>query len=339
MRDYKHFSTIDFIADQDFINWVKYPTPENMTFWESWLSENPDKATMVAIAREVVNGWQHHTPNPSPEAISEVWGKIQHDISGNQHRPLIKLLNMPYIRYAAILVCALIATSVYFLIYSQFNTSQYSTLEGETRKVALPDGSLVVLNANSSIEFSKDWEKDQAREVFLKGEAYFSIIHQKNHQKFIVNTPEHLQVEVLGTVFTVSEKVNGTRVVLNSGKIKLHLNDKAQSSLLMHPGELVEVSKDLSNKVMKRKVVAEEYSEWKDSEFLFDNSSLEIVARTIENNFNYKVKFANDSLKERRITLRLPKKNLDLLLLAIGEMHDLKIEKHNNKILISNRQR
>src|SRR5690606_41077277 len=52
----------------------------------------------------------------------------------------------------------------------------FSTGYGETQNIQLPDGSQVLLNANSSITWAGNWEERNLRSLELEGEAFFDVI-------------------------------------------------------------------------------------------------------------------------------------------------------------------
>ena len=116
----------------------------------------------------------------------------------------------------------------------------YSTNFGQIQRLVLPDGSKVVLNANSTLRVPRFGFGETTREVYMTGEADFSITHTANHQKFIVHTAKNFDVEVLGTEFNVYARPRRSRVVLNKGKVKLHyLKGSETDQIVMHPGDLV----------------------------------------------------------------------------------------------------
>ena len=337
--DYRQFSAVDLATDSAFIAWVQRPDAANSAFWEGYLAQSPDRAEVVAEARQLVAGWQLNNPIPSESSRNAVWMKIQSGLSLEPEQPVIPLTRPfwgrpQFMRYAAVLLGLLVLAAATVWMSERWNKTYYSTGKGETKTVALSDGSTVILAANSSISVTGDWTPEHPRELLLKGEAFFSVTHQKNHQKFIVNTPDHLRVEVLGTTFTVTERATKTQVVLNSGKVALYLSKNARP-LFMKPGELVEIPKTRQQPVVRRKVTPEVYSAWTDNQFVFENTSLDEIAAIIETDFGYKVQFSDDLLKDRRVTLRLPDRDLSLLLTSLSEIHDLTIDRQPNRILIS----
>ena len=79
----------------------------------------------------------------------------------------------------------------------------YHTASGETKTFVLVDGSQVTLNTLSSLRVPRWGFGSSSREVFLDGEAAFSVRHTPDGRKFIVKTQKDFEVVVLGTEFSV----------------------------------------------------------------------------------------------------------------------------------------
>jgi transmembrane sensor len=115
--------------------------------------------------------------------------------------------------------------------------------------------------------------------------------------------------------------------------VSLYLDNGLQP-LIMKPGELVQVSNNRNMEVLRRKVNPEVYSAWKDNQFVFDNTSIGEIAAIIESNFGYQVQFADSTIKNKKMTLKVLNRDLNLLLTALAEAHDLKISRKDGRILI-----
>ncbi|MNJ91434.1 fec operon regulator FecR [compost metagenome] len=98
-------------------------------------------------------------------------------------------------------------------------------------KMMLPDGSLVWLNAASSLRFPTNFNKHERR-VELTGEAYFEVAHNKAHP-FIVSFNK-TEVEVLGTHFNISSYQTYSKTTLIEGAIKV---SEGTNQRLIKPGE------------------------------------------------------------------------------------------------------
>ena len=78
---------------------------------------------------------------------------------------------------------------------------EVGTSPGMTGSFVLPDGTKVYLNSETKLTYPNYFD-GETREVTLSGEAYFEVAKDAEH-RFIVHTPHHSQIEVLGTSFNV----------------------------------------------------------------------------------------------------------------------------------------
>ncbi|MEO1022360.1 MAG: FecR domain-containing protein [Bacteroidota bacterium] len=97
---------------------------------------------------------------------------------------------------ASIIVSALVGA--YLIQGTTSSIVEYQTGIGEQTQLILPDGSEVILNANSKLTYDeKMWDK--VRSLSLTGEAFFKVA---SGDQFEVNTPIG-SVSVIGTEFNV----------------------------------------------------------------------------------------------------------------------------------------
>lgn len=104
------------------------------------------------------------------------------------------------------------------LVVSSCSQKRVST-DDSYESVKLPDGSVVLLNHNSSITYDKDFDP---RQVHLSGEAYFKVTPAD--RPFTVIT-ELGEIEVLGTKFNVDSSEDELEVEVESGKVELTSGD------------------------------------------------------------------------------------------------------------------
>ena len=234
---------------------------------------------------------------------------------------------------AAFIGFAIMAVFVY-QSFVDSSTVVYATAYGETLNITLPDSSIVTLNGNSTFSYQDTWDKQEAREVYLDGEAFFSVT-QRNNQKFIVTISDKVSVEVLGTKFNVSKRKSGTRVVLNSGKILLNLKEaKPNEHIMMSPGDLVEF-KENPKSYVKKKVDAEIYSAWRNNKLIFDNTTLGQVLIILEENYGLKSYYADRELLDQKVSGSIPAENIEVLLKNLSVAYEVNIVKKNGSIEIT----
>jgi transmembrane sensor len=236
-------------------------------------------------------------------------------------------------RIAAVFIGILMSSVLaYYLLKKREEVVSYTTGYGQTAKITLPDSSVVTLNGNSSLTYISGWNAEIPREVWLKGEAFFSVTHTRNHQKFKVNTSDRFSVEVLGTEFNVYNRSTKTQVVLKSGKVTLNVEEPAkQNRITMQPGELVEF-KDNPSQFVKRGVNAEVYSSWINKKLILDNTSFREIASLLEETYGLSVVVPNESLYQERFSGIVPCENAGMLLNALALSFNLTVQKKGNQV-------
>lgn len=325
---YKDYSATDLAADYHFVHWVNHPNEDINQRWNYWLKEHPEMRSTVNEARALVRSVElPHYPGLRT-AVDQVWNRIsatnaQDEIPSEYIHPSSR---RTWWRWAAVFIgFLLVAGGVLYTL----NTipDEYHTAYGETKEINLPDGSIVTLNANSTLRLGS-WE--HGREVWLKGEAFFSVQKQQNESggvKFIVHASD-VDVSVLGTKFTVSDH-RTTTVVLNEGKIQLTLG---KENILMKPGDFVEVSRDKT--LVKKTVNPRVYSSWKDKEWVLDGLTLKEIAKRLEDTFGMKVQIRNQPDPSTKVTGVVPTDNLDKLLMALSAVFERDFKRVGNEIII-----
>lgn len=145
-------------------------------------------------------------------------------------------------------------------------------------KVKLSDGTVVDLNANSSITYPIQFLKDR-REVSAEGELLFSVVPNKD-APFRVASPKQ-QLEVLGTTFNLNTKNGFDRTALIEGSVKITANNQ---TVLLRPGEEASVS----DQIHVESVALREKTGWTNALFVFDNTAFIDILRQIEEWYDVK---------------------------------------------------
>ncbi|AUC22515.1 hypothetical protein BTO15_10635 [Polaribacter sejongensis] len=199
----------------------------------------------------------------------------------------------------------------------------------ELVKVYLPDGSLVVLNGESSIEYPKNFN-DTIRLVKLKGEAFFDVT--KNPKKPFVIESGKITTKVLGTSFNIREAENTTEVVVNTGLVNV---TSKQQSVFIKPNQKVTYNNKTS-KLYKKEVNAEVTNLWWKEEVVLEKIKIEELVIELRKLYEIPFVFKTDNLKEEYFySLRLSKnETLDNLLERINFINEVKLIKNNNMIEI-----
>lgn len=211
----------------------------------------------------------------------------------------------------------------------------YTSSFGEKKTIILPDSSAVMLNGNSSLRLSKRWAPGDDREVTLSGEAFFQVVHTRNHSRFTVLTNDRISIEVLGTQFNVNNRDRRTEVFLEEGSIRLKLQEGGKTSaLVMAPGEFVALDESTSYVIRKQTVANDAIASWTKEKLVIDNERLSDIAAMLESTYGLKLIIDDPQLLQRRISGTVPNKDVDLLLKGLAEILDVEISRQLNLVYV-----
>jgi len=325
---YSNYSAEDLALDDSFRKWVLNPDDETIQFWNRWLEGNPHKEEDVHKARQLVKLAGLRTDNETTIAFLDVWGKIKQNAEQETQQQPYTAQN--YRAWAAAIAAIMVLAAVYVLWPSQQAAVTYKTAFGEIKEFILPDGSRVALNANSQLTYKTNWTGAK-RNVLLTGEAFFDVVHTSDNKEFIVETTEDFSVQVLGTEFNVNTRKGNTAVYLQSGRIELQT---VKENVILKPGDLA-VIKDSNPVELKRDTKAESTLAWKNNLFIYNDTPLSGIIQDIEDNFGMQVHVTESALMDKRVTAKISRKNVDVLLQVLGEILDVQIEQNKKQIVIS----
>jgi ferric-dicitrate binding protein FerR (iron transport regulator) len=161
-----------------------------------------------------------------------------------------------------------------------------STPKGGQYQLELPDGSLVWLNASSSIYFPTSFIEKERR-VEITGEAYFEVA--KSADKPFIVSVNNSEVQVLGTHFNINaySDEEEVRTTLLEGSVKFV--DGSNTSLLQ-PGQQSQLTKDRIVKVASNVDVNEVVS-WKNGLFSFENAGIETIMRQLSRWYDVEIDY------------------------------------------------
>ena len=63
----------DFLEDTSFKNWALQNNGTDINFWEFWIANNPDKASLVSKAKDLVLGVSFNKTLVSNQKVALEW--------------------------------------------------------------------------------------------------------------------------------------------------------------------------------------------------------------------------------------------------------------------------
>lgn len=202
-----------------------------------------------------------------------------------------------------------------------------STPAATTTLVTLSDGTRVMLNANSTLEYPASFDDAEVREVRLKGEAHFEVT-KNPHRPFVVKAGE-MQTQVLGTIFDVKAyRKDAPKVTLMQGKVKV---SNADTEVEMRPGQTATLQSD---KIVVSKA-SPSASDWLEGDFDMDQVTLAEAMSDIGAWYNKTVVFQSQANMGKLIHFRFSRRaSLQEIITALNEMGVAKVRIEKGKIMV-----
>ncbi len=198
-----------------------------------------------------------------------------------------------------------------------FNVTNF----GEQKTIALLDGSEVILNANSRLNYSKKKWKNK-RIVFLQGEAFFKV---KKGKTFIVKT-KNGSVEVLGTEFNVKSFSDYFEVTCYSGKVKIVQNEKEK---ILLPNQSYQ---KINGNFIENSIVKTKKPDWILGESTFNSVPIRYVLHELENQFE--IKFVKNNIDQNILfTGSFPNNNKKIALKTVFDALEIKYKFKNDNTI------
>jgi transmembrane sensor len=201
---------------------------------------------------------------------------------------------------------------------------------GKDYKMLLPDGSVVQLNAFSSLRFPLQFP-DAEKEVFLSGEAYFTVAPDAQ-RAFVVHSGQTV-VKVLGTSFNVkaysdslivTSLVQGSVITQENNLSPLQLKPGMES--VYHSGYPAVIQNFDENVTLA----------WRKGQYNYYNESLGELDAVILHWYGKQLLFDNATLAARKITGIIERdKPLTEFLDGLGRTSGLAYEIDNDKVYLS----
>jgi transmembrane sensor len=295
----------------------------------------------------------HQDDSETEEAYLKFLEKATHEKNKNSLEETLEfsLFTNHFWRYAAILIIFFAVGGGAFLTGRMTNKVQnnnyceISAPLGGKSSIILPDGTKIWLNAGSKIKYDGKFDIT-SRELFLEGEAYFDVA--KKNKPFIVHTSD-IDIRVYGTSFNVKSYPDEDRIetTLVEGLIRIEQKESDETLYLSPKEKLVfhklnkelevkEPSKDTIEKTVKtpahqeilkieegnfieisKNVNTEESVSWKDGSLVFNQETLENLAKKLERKYDISFKFENEDLKNYSFSGTLRDFPLEQVLQAI----------------------
>lgn len=212
-----------------------------------------------------------------------------------------------------------------------FNTiivpySKRTTLE-------LSDGTMVWLNSGSKLIYPAVFSGNE-RPVYLEGEAIFDVAH--NAEKPFKVSSQHQEIEVLGTVFNVTNYPGDDlmETVLKSGSVKITYQNGRGKRVKLSPGNLSSLNIK-SSEVKTRKVNVADYFSWRSGYLNLEKNTLAEIMTKLSRYYNFDFTIQDEVLANQTFSGKLDlKEDFEKILKVLQATTEFDFQVIDKKIII-----
>lgn len=329
---------------------------------ETLLMQFPELQYAFTIVSDIssVNSARGFSPAEEEQLASEGMDRINLFLQQDQEQPPAKRL-IPWRMISGIAAGIALLITAYTLWpvmpRKQAFRNEVVTKTGSKTSVVLPDGTSVILNACSRLQYDATRFLNGEREVNLTGEAYFDVKHDPAHP-FIIQSG-NINIRVLGTVFNVKAYTEDATVetTLLSGKVEVNFPDNDHSgtrkTVQLQPeqkliigikeNKQIPVNRKTNFSITPVKTIAvagapttaeKPATAWVNDRFDFDNVTFEQLSHDLERWFNVTLRFKNDKYKHEVFTGAFRKQSIEDVLQALQLMSGFHYEVNTKENVI-----
>jgi len=201
-----------------------------------------------------------------------------------------------------------------------------ATSVGQRDSVRLPDGTRVVLAPESQLIIAAGYGAD-VREVELRGEAYFDVVHDEA-RPFVVRAGG-ATVRDLGTTFTVrTTSEQGVRVAVTSGLVSLASTQAAGNSVVLRPGDAGTLAPD-GRPLVERGGATEPDTAWTRGRLVFDSASIPAIRAELRRWYGIDL-HVDSSFAAYHLSNTFVDESADQVLKVIAESFGAEVERQGN---------
>jgi ferric-dicitrate binding protein FerR (iron transport regulator) len=219
------------------------------------LQDNPEFRTRRELLKEY---WERD--KGEYEANTAMFKRVIEKIKVEENQVPLRKLSRVFWYGAAAAVLLIAGFTAWYVISPKASPRKEMTalqwLEKTTRAtkksvLTLPDGTVVTLNSATTLKYPAHFG-DSTREVYLEGEAYFSVSKDPVHP-FIIHA-DKMNIRVLGTAFNIKSYRSepSGEATLITGSIEVTLNDRPSDRIILKPKEKLIVQ---NNGMLKKAII------------------------------------------------------------------------------------
>ena len=323
----------------------KYVSQDEAEMLRTWLDKNPSKRSEL-YSLSVIWAKLDTLREVKKDVVENRWKNISSHIRKNSQEGFRYILKT-YQKYAAIFLLGALLPS-FILVYQAFFKHEkmlsqvISVPYGAKSNISLPDGSEIILNAGSKINYDANYGKKERR-ITLKGEAYFKVAKNKK-SAFIVETKDII-IKAYGTEFNVKcyDSDNATEATLIEGSIGIKLNNKSsKKEYLLKPKEqfiynhINGNNSEQGNLIIAKNVNTNLYTSWIQDKIQVESVTLKELAVKLQRKYDVTIHIEDKDLEQLKFTGILENETIEQILQVLKLSAKIKYRIDDREIWLYN---
>jgi len=312
--------------DDYIINFLlRKETPEDVENLKKWLAIDPshreelkkwlvtwDAAKLIDANEkiDVKKAYERFEARIANETEEKPYGKVVKLRTNTMLKTVMRIAAV----FATVFMLGIVG---YYFFVRDTNSSSNVFVEiivplGSQEEIKLPDGSVVLLNAGSSLSYPSDYGK-KSRNVHLTGEGYFKVLTAKNI--FTVNT-EQAQIVVTGTEFNVRAYLDEDKMETTLIRGEIAVKKEGSETVSMTSGQKLSVK---GNEIIVKQLdpeTAEAEASWKEKEWRIEAMTLNDLAIRLSKRFDVNI-HVNENVKNIHFSGTFKNETLEEMLWVI----------------------
>lgn len=306
---------------------------------EMWLADEEQSEEQADMMERIFDRIEVLADEQTFDALRTVSAQIRRQ----QHSPFRRWAMR--VGYAAAVV--VLGAAAYFgiaesgIVPTNVAEVQVAMLEayapcGETRRVELPDGSVITLAADSRLTYPASFD-GATRNATLVGECYASIA--KNPEKPFVLSAGNINIVVKGTQFNVKSynDISESEVALVEGSVIVeNKTAKGSGEIALVPGQLVKIDNSTGESEVSQFCTDLYTPDIENKSLTYVNERLCDIAKSLERTFGVRIEIADNTLAAERFYASFVNgETLEQILSTFNAAGTMRIARDNSTIRIS----
>ncbi len=275
--------TYDRQMEAAALDWVIRQRDPAFADWDAftdWLAADPIHAEAYHDAVALDDGLSALPPAPAEPAQP---AEVIHDVDNVVALP--RRMNRRLWLSGAV-AASLVGVLSYTTLMQAPDSYRVETAMGETRVIALADGSRISINGGTAIVLSHD---DPRRATLERGQVLFTVVH-RDDAPFRVKVGNDELVDV-GTIFDVTRSHGATRVAVSEGAVDYN---PATDNVRIDAGRQLVVRDETRDADISR-VDPVAVGGWRNGQLVYDGAPLEQVAAEVSRTTGFQIRTAPDA--------------------------------------------